>query len=163
MGNFYTDVIQKDSRFNSTQAIRDVNLLEPVTRSAVAAIVADAATMGINLIVTETYRSADRQSMLFQQHATQLQQVGVHHYGLAADFAKVISGAASWAGDWAFLRDLAVKHGLISGLDWGAPGVTHSFVDPDHVQRCSVAQQQSLFAGSWYPDSGVPNPPSTTT
>ena len=156
MGNFYTDVIQKDSRFNTTQSVRDVNLLEPVTRSAVASIIADAAAMGIELIVTETYRSANRQAMLFQQGATQLKAVGVHHYGLAADFAKIIDGKASWAGDWAFLRDLAGKHGLISGLDWGAPGISHSFVDPDHVQRCSVAQQTALFAGDWYPDSDIP-------
>ena len=156
MGNFYTDIIQNDPRFHSTQSIRDPNLLEPVTRAAVAAIIADAEAMGIRLIVTETYRSADRQAMLFQQGATQLKEVGVHHYGLAADFAKIIDGAASWAGDWAFLRDLAGKYGLISGLDWGLPGVHHSFVDPDHVQRCPVAQQRELFSGAWYPDSDAP-------
>jgi hypothetical protein len=156
MANFYIDVIQKDPRFNSPQSIRDVNLLEPITRAAVASIVADAAVLGIKLIVTETYRSANRQAVLFQQGATQLKEVGVHHYGLAADFAKIIGGAASWAGDWAFLRDLAGKHGLISGLDWGAPGATHSFVDPDHVQRCPVAQQTALFSGAWYPDSSAP-------
>lgn len=155
MANFYTDVIQNDPRFHSPTSCRDTNLLEPGTRAAVAAIIRDAAIMGIKLIVTETYRSTERQQMLYAQGATQLRTVGVHHYGLAADFCKVINGAASWAGDWSFLRDLAVKHGMISGLDWGVPGVEHSFVDPDHIQRCTIDQQPGLFAGTWYPDSGV--------
>lgn len=32
MGNFYTDTIQYDKRFNSTERISDILLLEPVTR-----------------------------------------------------------------------------------------------------------------------------------
>jgi hypothetical protein len=151
MSNFYTDVIQKDGRFNSTAPCRDLMLLETATRDAVKAIIADAFNLGIDLIVTETYRSSQRQIMLFAQHATELRAVGVHHFGLACDFCKVVDGAASWAGDWSFLRDLAVKHGLISGLDWGLPGVVHTFVDPDHVQACTRDQQLALFAGTWYP------------
>jgi len=148
--SFYTDVIQKDARFRTIDAVRDLAMLEPVTRAAVQAIIADAAAAGIQLVVTETYRSLERQQNLFEHHATQLRDVGVHHYGLAADFCKLIGGQASWAGDWAFLRDLAAKHGLISGLDWGTPG-PHSFVDPDHVQRISVADQKRLFAGTFFP------------
>jgi hypothetical protein len=149
--SFFTDVIQNDPRYVSSLPCKDMALLEPVTRAAVQAIIADAAAQGITLIVTETFRSEARQQALFQQGATQLRTVGVHHYGLAADFAKIIDGKASWAGDWSFLRDLADRHGMISGLDWGQPAVKHSFVDPDHVQRCSVAEQTGLFAGTWYP------------
>jgi hypothetical protein len=153
--NFYTDVLQKDPRFHSTAACRDLAMLEPDTRAAVAAIVTDAAELGIALVATETYRSSERQQMLYAQRATQLRSVGVHHYGLAADFCKIVDGKASWAGDWQFLCDLAVKHGCISGGDWGEPAVPHSFRDFDHVQRCSVAQQAGLFAGTWYPSSSV--------
>jgi hypothetical protein len=149
--SFFTEVIRSDPRFLSSAPCKDLALLEPVTRDAVQGIVADAAAQGITLVVTETFRSEARQQLLFQQGATQLRTVGVHHYGLAADFAKIIDGKASWAGDWSFLRDLAEAHGLISGLDWGQPNVKHSFVDPDHVQRCSVAEQTELFAGTWYP------------
>ena len=42
MNNFYRDVISKDPRFNSTDRIADLNLLEPVTRQGVEAIIADA-------------------------------------------------------------------------------------------------------------------------
>src|ERR1700677_4009829 len=127
--NFYESVIKLDPRFTSPEPCRDLNLLEPVTRAAVLAIMADAKAMGIELMVTETFRSCQRQLALYAQGATSLKNVGVHHYGLAADFAKVIDGNASWAGDWSFLRDLAEKRGLISGLDWGQPAVRHSFVD----------------------------------
>lgn len=153
MGNFYTDVILRSKEFHSLESVRSLELLEPTTRSAVKSIIAEAAEAGIDLIVTETYRSKERQELLFSHGATKLRTVGVHHYGLAADFAKIINGKPDWSGDWAFLRELAERHGLISGLDWGQPSVRHTFVDPDHVQRVTLSEQIALFAGTWYPDS----------
>lgn len=151
--NFYDQTIKTDPRFHSALPCRDLALLEPITRAAVLNIIAEAKSDGIELSVTETYRSAERQVLLFNQGATKLREVGVHHYGLACDFCKLIEGKPSWAGDWSFLRDLAEKHGLISGLDWGEPSVRHSFVDPDHVQRVQIQDQERLFSGVWYPDS----------
>lgn len=161
MGNFYTDVILHDPRFHSTDCIRDPLLLEPVTRAAVAAIIEEAAAQGIHLQITETYRSPARQAHLFATGATQLKEVGVHGFGLAADFCKIVDGKASWGGDWAFLRDLAVKHGMISGYDWGTPDKPHTFRDLDHMQRIRVEDQHRLFELSWYPDSTLPAPPAT--
>jgi hypothetical protein len=150
--SFYTETIQQDPRFNSTARIFDLALLEPITRANVQAIIADALAMGQELMIFETYRSQDRQAMLFQQGATKLQKVGVHHYGLAADLVRVVDGEPTWKVDYSFLGPLALKYGLIWGGDWGAPEVKHSFIDSDHVQRCTVAQQNDLFAGNWYPD-----------
>ena len=152
MGNFYTDVIQQDPRFRSTKPISDMALLEPVTRAAVEAIIADAASQGIELMVFETYRSQELQEIYFERGVTQLQKVGVHHYGLAADIVKVVNGEPNWDGSFNFLQALANKYNLVWGGDWGAPDEPHSFRDYDHVQRCTVAAQQALFAGSWYPD-----------
>jgi hypothetical protein len=149
--SFYTEVIQKDPRFHWSQECRDLALLEPVTRAAVKSIIRDAFAMGIDLIATETYRSSERQQLLFAQRATTLRTVGCHHYGLACDFCKIIGGKASWAGDWSFLGRLAEKYGMIGGIDWGLPGVKHDFVDPDHIQRCTIAQEDGLFAGTFYP------------
>lgn len=154
MANFFTDVIQKDPRFLSTSRIDDVALLEPVTRAAVAAIIQDAKTHGMELMVFETYRSQARQQALFNQGASKLLKVGVHHYGLACDLVKNVGGSPSWKGDFSLLGVLAKSHGLIWGGDWGQPGIHHSFVDSDHVQRCSIADQVKLFAGTWYPDAG---------
>jgi len=126
--------------------------LEPITRAKVNAIIADAHAHGIELMVFETYCSEERQRSLFEQGASQLRKVGVHHYGLAADLVKNINGEPSWKGDFSFLGHLARQHGLISGIDWGNPSVHHTFVDSDHVQRVTVGRQAKLFSGAWYPD-----------
>jgi hypothetical protein len=147
--NFYRSVIAIDSRFTSTARINDVWMLEPVTRAAVAAIIAEAP---MPLMVFETFRSQVRQRELFDEGATELSHVGVHGYGLACDLVKNINGKPSWEGDFNFLGPLAKKHGLIWGGDWGNPRVSHSFRDMDHVQRITVSDQARLFAGTWYPD-----------
>jgi hypothetical protein len=151
VANFYTDVISIDPRFASTVRIYDLALLEPVTRQAVQNIVAAAAAQGLDLMVFETYRSQTRQSLLFNQGASKLRTVGVHHYGLACDLVRLVNGEPSWKVDYSFLGPLANAEGLVWGGDWGAPGVRHSFVDSDHVQRCTVEEQAGLFAGTWYP------------
>jgi hypothetical protein len=152
MGTFYTDVIQKDTRFQSAARVADLALLEPTTRRLVQQIVDGAQKMGISLMVYETYRSQARQQELFQNGATKLAKVGVHHYGLACDIVRDVAGEPSWKGDFAFLGELAHASGLIWGGDWGNPNIKHSFVDAVHVQRCTIARQPALFAGTWYPD-----------
>ena len=152
MGNFYEDVIQQDPRYNSTQPISDLSLLEPRTRAAVEAIISEAAANGIDLMVFETYRSQDLQRIYFDRGVTKLQNVGVHHYGLAADIVKVVNGEPSWDGDFSFLGPLAQKFDLIWGGDWGEPDQPHSFLDYVHVQRIRVDDQGPLFRGEFYPD-----------
>jgi hypothetical protein len=152
LSTFYTDIILKDKRASTTDVVSDMALLEPGTRSRVEAIIADAKAHGVALMVFETYRSAARQKLLFDQGATKLKKVGVHHYGLACDIVKSAGGHPSWKGDFSLLGTLAHAHGLIWGGDWGAPGVSHSFIDAVHVQRCTVARQAALFNGIWYPD-----------
>jgi hypothetical protein len=152
MGNFFTDVISQDSRFNSIKRVADVALLEPVTRQLVQSIVDNAKQMGIDVMVFETYRSQARQQQLFDNGATKLRNVGVHRYGLACDIVRAVGGEASWKGDFSFLGQLAHSGALIWGGDWGDPNIPHSFVDSVHVQRVTVARQGALFAGDWYPD-----------
>lgn len=149
--SFYTEVLQPHEHFHNMGKMNDPNLLEPVTRAAVQAIIADAAEMGIVLIAFETYRSAERQQHLFATGATKLQHVGVHHYGLACDLVVTKDGNPTWEVSYDFLRDLAKKHGMIWGGDWGTPQDHHSFIDADHVQRCTIADQNKLFLGEWYP------------
>ena len=150
--SFYADVIRGDERFMSTSRIDDLGLLEPVTRSRVEGIVRAAATVGVRLLVWETYRSPARQERLFAQGTTKLRTVGVHHYGLAADLVRDEQGDPSWKGDFRFLGQLARDHGLIWGGDWGKKDKKPKFYDPYHVQRCTAPRQRYLFAGTWYPD-----------
>src|SRR6266481_1353691 len=163
MGNFFEDVIQPDPRFHSTQPINDPALLEPNTRAAVEAIVADAAANGGALMIFEPYRSQERQALPYSQHVTQLKNVGVHHYGLACDWVKSINGEPNWKGDFSIIGQLAQAHRLVWGGDLGRPDLPHSFRDYPHVQRCSVADQAQLFRGKWYPaDNYSPIPTSFT-
>src|SRR5580693_7134896 len=154
MGNFYTDVISHGPCFDSVTRVSDASLLEPTTRQLVESIVSAARQMGIDMMIYETYRSQPRQQELFNQGATKLRTVGVHHYGLACDIVRVVGGEPSWKGDFSFLGQLAQSSGMIWGGDWGSPQIRHSFIDAVHVQRCTVARQSDLFAGVWFPDAG---------
>jgi hypothetical protein len=156
MSNFYTDVISNDPRFNSPTRISDLALLEPVMRQAVQNIIAGASASGLTMEPFETYRSQARQAALYAQRATKLRTVGVHHYGLACDIVFVVDGQPSWKGDFSALRDLARANSLVWGGDWGEPSQPHTFIDMDHVQRCTLAQQPELFAGTWYPEGLAP-------
>jgi len=151
VGNFFTEEIVKDARFQSTERVSASALLEPITRAGVAKIVQQARALGIDVVAFETYRSLTRQAALFAQGTTQVKTGGVHHYGLACDIVKIVDGAPTWEGDYSFLGHLAHANGLIWGGDWGQPEVRHSFVDAVHVQRCIIARQEALFAGEWYP------------
>jgi hypothetical protein len=152
VGNFYTDIISHDARFDSLIRVDDPALLEPITRGLVERLVSAAKHAGTELMIYETYRSQDRQQKLFDNGATRLRTVGDHHYGLACDIVRSVGGEPCWKGDFTFLGQLAQSCGLIWGGDWGAPMLKHSFIDSVHVQRCTVARQGDLFAGAWYPD-----------
>src|SRR5260370_17117110 len=90
MPNFYSDVIVHDKRFHSKKRVSDPKLLEEATRLAVEAIIAGALTLGIKLMIFETYRSQQRQRALFSRGPTQLKELGVHHYGLASDLVQAV-------------------------------------------------------------------------
>lgn len=162
MSNFYIDTIRTSSAFGSPARTNDLRLLEPITRAAVVALLEDATALGIRLMVFETFRSRPRQQALFDQHATELRTVGVHHYGLAADIVKMVGNDPSWKGDFRFMVPLAKKHGLISGVDWNHPELKPRFTDACHVQRVRVEDQPRLFDGTWFPSSEYsPNGPIT--
>lgn len=151
MSDFYNSVIRNSKAYRSDNVYAGVDLLEPGTRAAVAALVTEAREAGHDLRVLETYRSQTRQSYLFMHRRTQLRVVGCHGYGVAADFGVFVDG--KYAEDnkpYEFLRELARKHGLISGQDWGHAR-EGNFVDSGHVQRVPVWRQNALFNGAWYP------------
>lgn len=151
MTSFYDTIIRNSKAFRSDAVCKDMMLLEPGTRAAVLALVAEAKAEGHDLRVLETYRSQTRQSALFARRATQLRTVGCHGYGVAVDFGVFTNGKYEEGNKpYVFLRTMARKHGLISGQDWGHLK-TGSFVDSGHVQRVPVWRQAALFGGSWYP------------
>lgn len=154
MKNFHTDVLSKLEASGDPKVVyKELRFLEPGTRAAVSGILADAKKMGVDLRVTETFRSQVRQAYLFKKKATKLRKVGCHGYGLAADFAIFRNGKyQTQAGPYLFLLPLCRKWGLISGLDWDDdPRTPNRFMDAGHVQRITTDRQAALFAGRWYP------------
>jgi len=149
--NFYTNVIKTSLAFKSKERVSALNLLEPEVRRRMQNVIDDAKLLGHELRIIETYRSKERQLELFNQKKTKLRNVGVHHYGLAADVVKIVNGKAFWGGDWTFLGKLAEKHKLIWGGNWGFPNRRTTFYDAVHLQLISVKDQSKLFKGTWYP------------
>jgi hypothetical protein len=142
--SFYTDIIQKDKRFTSKLCCKDVNLLEPGFRAAMAQVMLDAHNLGIDLRLMETFRSSARQQELFAKHLTKLQKVGCHGFGLACDVGVFVGGKYAESGNaYAFLKDVARKRGLIWGGSWGW--------DFGHLQRIPIWRQNQVFDGEWYP------------
>jgi len=155
MGNFKTDVIDRDPRHGSPALIRDPKLLQPDMLRKVQAVIANAATAGHKLVILETYRSQARQEQLFAKGATKLRKVGCHGYGLACDLGFLApDGSVNWNADYSVLGKIARTHNLVWGGDWGEPDKPHAFRDMDHVQLCSMADEPRLFSGSWYPEAG---------
>src|ERR1700685_824536 len=111
MGNFFTDVISHDPRLSLPTRVADPLLLEPVTRRLVHQIIDAAGQMGIEVMVYETFRSQSRQQDLFNNGATKLRQVGVHHYGLACDIVRTVAGGAPGEGGVAFFGPRAPMRG----------------------------------------------------
>lgn len=143
--SFYTDVLCNSPHFRDTAPVSALELLEPVTRAKVIQLLEDANAISIPLIVFETYRSRERQQVLFDRKATKLKEVGVHHYGLACDLVRDDHGQPSWKGDFSFMGRLAKRSDLVWGGDW------RTFKDVYHVQRIAVVDQPRLFSGEWYP------------
>lgn len=146
MKSFYTDVITKNPFFRRPDRVSTTSLLEYGTLERVQAILQEAERRGERFMVYETYRSKERQALLYERGASKLREVGVHHYGLACDLVKDVGGEPSWKGSFALLGELAKEHGLVWGGSW------KTFRDLVHVQRCEVGQQRGLFAGTWYPE-----------
>lgn len=150
--SFYTDVLKKNPKFNSTEVMKDMSLLEPGTREAVTKLIALAKDAGYDIRVLETFRSQARQQQVFKAGASKLSKVGCHGYGLACDFGLFINGKYEPNGlKYTFLVDMCKKVGMISGIDWGHPGKKNTFVDSGHVQRIPVFRQNAVFSGAWYP------------
>jgi hypothetical protein len=152
VSNFYTDVILKSPYTRTPNAVcKDLAMLEPNFRARVTGFITDAGKAGHKLIVLETYRSQQRQALLFAQHKTQLKNVGVHGYGLACDLGLMDPKYDPVGEHYAFFQALCVKYKMISGIDWGTPKARHTFHDWDHVQGVPVFRQNALFNGTWYP------------
>ncbi len=94
------------------------------------------AAHGIKVILTDAYRSIEAQNALYAKGRTAPGGIVTkarggyswHNFGLAADYAFVISGKVTWNGPWDTFGQIAKE----CGLEWG--GSWKTFKDRPHVQ-----------------------------
>ena len=137
--------LRRDPRYRSPDRVSSPDLLYPPFRTIVERIVLQAKAKGQEFVIFETYRSTERQTQLFREGRTKLRNVGVHHYGLAADLVRKVDGRLTWEADYTLLGQLAKARGLIWGGDW------KTFPDSVHLQYIPVRDQARLLRGEWFP------------
>lgn len=125
----------------------EVTGLHPVVAEKQNKLVERARKNGIKIIITEGYRSEERQNELFEQGRSTAGQIvtsarggeSYHNYGLAIDFAirvsadKVIwdmdyDGNGNGKSDWMEIVEIAKELGFEWGGDWA------NFPDYPHLQ-----------------------------
>jgi len=133
-------------------SINRISQLHPLIRLKALAAYNEAVAKtpkGVHPFITETYRSFERSTALYNQPRDGKDNDGdgkidepdekvsnakagqsLHNYGLALDFMLIINGKDSWVVDknWKLVADIFKKHGFVWGGDW------KSFKDYPHVE-----------------------------
>jgi peptidoglycan L-alanyl-D-glutamate endopeptidase CwlK len=166
---------------STTTRNTDFDLLHPVVRAAVTAVLADLKTQQIPLFVFEAFRSPTRQNALYAQGRTKpgpkvtfaKAWQSYHQYGLAVDL--VFGGPGKWTwnepspGMWKKMHTIGKKHGLMP-LDFETPhlqlsGTSSSALIDGHFPSGgddSWADNLRAAVTTWHGDPGAPPPPMFT-
>ena len=143
---FYTEVIARSDYFHSSVRVESIEMLEPTTHDAVQSLLDDDEAKKVGLVIYETYRAQERQTLLHEQNPNQPELVGALGYGVAALLGYTGGdGNADQIGDFSMVGALASAHGLLWGPDIGEAQNYVSTVPPDKVP--------DLQAGIWYPEA----------
>ena len=117
---------------------RDIKDLDTRVGSMALHMIAECKAVGIDIIITSTYRDAESQNALYAQGRTapgnKVTNVrggdSLHNWRVAFDFVPVVNGKAIWGDDKLWLR--CGQHAERVGLEWG--GRWTSFPDRPHCQ-----------------------------
>ena len=122
----------------STEQCRDINKLNPKAKLACEYLLKACKEAGLNIIVTETLRTTERQQYLYAQGRTRpgnivtncdgVKNKSIHQYGNAFDVCQNIKGKE-------YEDAVIAKVGALGqkiGLEWG--GSWKGFVDSPHFQ-----------------------------
>jgi peptidoglycan LD-endopeptidase CwlK len=105
--------------------------------------------LGVSLLITEAYRSPERQNILYAQGRTTKGHIvtnakagqSIHQYKCAVDIVPIIGGKLAWNYDFKKLG----KIGVACGLEWG--GNWKSFKDMPHFQYTAGYLLKDFQAG----------------
>ena len=125
-----------------TKACRDLSKLSPKGKIACELFLKKCEAAGLKVLVTETYRSQERQSYLYEQGrsrpgniVTNVKKVGYHNTGNAWDVCKNVKGQ-EYSDNAFFTKCGEIAKSL--GIEWG--GSWKGFVDKPHFQISSSWQ-----------------------
>ena len=131
-----------------TATIRDLNELIPYVRVNAEKWIAQCKAAGLDVRVSETYRSDARQAYLYAQGLSTVKTTGAHGFRVALDFFFVEGGKTSYpAAKMAAAAQIAKALGFEWGGDWT------SFKDMPHLQMLggvSLAQYRQGKRPPWY-------------
>ena len=117
---------------------RDIDDLTPDTSEKCRAFVAACFRMGIDVLITSTYRDSESQALLYAQGRTAPGQrvtnagpgKSMHNHKVAFDFVPVVAGKAVWNDHKAWNACGAIAEAV--GLEWGG---RWKAVDKPHCQN----------------------------
>lgn len=120
---------------------REFHLLHPAFRNKIVKLFIEAKKEGIDLFISETYRTPERQNRFLRERVTKLNGGNSkHQYGLAVDLIPVINGESQ-----ANNKEVLKKVGIIGeklGLTWG--GRWRTLYDPVHFEwTCKIRDIKS--------------------
>lgn len=130
---------------------RKIDDLHPEVRSRCQAFIDHCAAVGIDVLVTSTFRDNESQAAIYAQGRTSPgrkvtnAQPGhsFHNYRLAFDFVPIVGGKAVWDDDALFKR--CGEIGENCGLEWA--GRWKSFPEYPHMQYTNGLTIADLLAG----------------
>lgn len=157
--------IQREIEFRDELASRPLpDSLHPTVEEKSRELIAAAEEAGINIIITDDFRSAEEQDILHQQGRSNSGNIvtyaeggeSYHNYGLAIDFAlQLDDGSVVWdierddngngRPDWFEVADI----GKSLGFDWG--GDWERFKDYPHLEMTFGLSIRELKKG-WRPE-----------
>lgn len=150
----------------SAAQCRDLNELHPKVKELAEQLIAECKKQGLNVLITETYRSVERQDALYAQgrttpgiivtNARGSDMSSYHQWRLAFDFCQNIRGKEY---DTTFMNKVGAI-GTKLGLEWGGSWTT--FKDTPHFQYTYGLTIKQLKAGAKIP-SYTPNSTSSVT
>ena len=112
--------------------IRNISALTPLAQTACNMFMAECKRQGLNVLITETYRSQERQNALYKQGRTKDGQVVTwtrksrHTSRMAWDICKNVKGQEY--SDKSFFKEcgkIAKKLGITWGGTWATPDTPH--------------------------------------
>lgn len=141
------ELTERSVPFGTIPNIPPITTLHPIVEEKQAELVAETARIGIQILITDGFRSVEEQDAIFEQGRTTSGPIvtqarggqSYHNYGLAIDFAlRTKKGHVIWdmeydgngngKSDWMEVVDIAKKLGFSWGGDW------ESFKDYPHLQ-----------------------------